>query len=84
MNYRVFILPRAQKELEELPGDAYNNILSTMLALAQDPRPHGCTKLQGRDGWRVRKGDYRIIYEIDDQQKSVTVVRIGHRRDIYR
>jgi mRNA interferase RelE/StbE len=84
MNYRVFILPSAQRELERLPEGDYERVRDVMLALEQDPRPPGCTKLRNREGWRVRQGDYRILYEIDDKQTTVTVVSIGHRREVYR
>ncbi len=62
MTYSVLILPRAQKELERIRG--------AVLALAQNPRPVDCTKLKGREGWRIRQGDYRVIYDIDDHQKK--------------
>jgi mRNA interferase RelE/StbE len=52
--------------------------------LAGDPRPPGIKKLKGREGWRLRIGDYRVIYEIDDTQKIIIVLHVGHRRDIYR
>ena len=53
-------------------------------ALAQNPRPPGCLKLSDRQGWRIRSGSHRIIYTIDDEKKVVTVLHIGHRRDVYR
>lgn len=84
MNYTISILRRAQKELGGLPAQAYERIRDSILALAQDPRPPGCVKLTNREGWRIRVGDYRVIYEIDDKQKIVTILSIGHRRDIYR
>lgn len=84
MSYLVFILPGAQKELAGLPIDAYEQAKEVMGGLAQDPRPRGCQKLSGRDGWRIRVGDYRVIYEIDDPQQTVTVLHVGHRRDVYR
>lgn len=83
MNYRVFILPSAQKELERLPRGDYQRVRDVVLALAKNPRPPGCAKLRNREAWRVRQGDYRILYEIDDEQTSVTVASIGHRRDVY-
>jgi len=82
--YTVLILRRAQKELARLPGGAYENVRDAIRALGQNPRPPGCLKLTGRDGWRIRVGDYRVIYEIDDEQKTVTILHIGHRRDVYR
>ena len=84
MNYAVFILRRAQKELAGLPREAFEQTKQCILRLAKEPRPVGCRKLTGREGWRVRVGDYRIIYEIDDTQRTVTVLHVGHRRDVYR
>lgn len=55
-----------------------------MRALAQNPRPPGIRRLQGRAGWRIRIGDYRVIYEIDDEQRVVEVLKIAHRREAYR
>lgn len=84
MNYTISILRRAQKELGELPVEAYERIRDSILALAEDPRPSGCVKLTNRQGWRIRVGGYRVIYEIDDKQRIVTILVIGHRRDVYR
>jgi mRNA interferase RelE/StbE len=84
MSYAISILRRAQKELADLPVGACERVRDAVRALAQDPRPPGCLKLTGREGWRIRVGDYRVIYEIDDRQQTVTVLHIGHRRDIYR
>jgi mRNA interferase RelE/StbE len=81
MNYTISILRRAQKELGELPVEAYERIRDSILALAEDPRPSGCVKLTNRQGWRIRVGGYRVIYEIDDKQRIVTILVIGHRRD---
>lgn len=83
MNYTVRILRRAQKELEALPRSDYDRVRNAIAELATDPRPNGCKKLIDRDGWRIRVGDYRVIYEIDDPAKIVTVLHIGHRSDIY-
>lgn len=84
MSYRVSILRRAQKELGNLPSGAFERVRDALRALADDPRPPGCKKLQGREGWRIRVGDYRVLYKIDDLQQAVEVVHIGHRRDVYR
>ena len=84
MNYTISILRLAQKELGELPVEAYERIRDSILALAEDPRPSGCVKLTNRQGWRIRVGGYRVIYEIDDKQRIVTILVIGHRRDVYR
>jgi mRNA interferase RelE/StbE len=84
VSYSVFILRRAQRELASLPKEAYEKVKSAISALAESARPRGCRKLTGREGWRIRAGKYRVIYEIDDQVQTVTVLHIGHRRDIYR
>jgi mRNA interferase RelE/StbE len=85
MTYSLAILPRAQKELSKLyPGEAYNRTRDAIRSLAETPRPAGCRKLSGREGWRIRVGEFRVVYEIDDQEQIVTITHVGHRRDIYR
>jgi mRNA interferase RelE/StbE len=84
MSYSVGILRRAQKELAQLPKQEYERIKEAIKSLTQDPRPAGCKKLSGREGWRIRVGDYRVIYEINDPQQSLTILHIGHRRDVYK
>lgn len=84
MSYSVQILRRAQKELAQLPDITYEQIRDAIRSLGEYSRPRGCCKLVGREGWRIRVGKYRIIYEIDDKQHIVTVLHVGHRRDIYR
>lgn len=81
--YTVLILPSAQKQLSKLPSAIASRIEEKLLELEQDPRPPGCKKLRGRDAWRIRIGDYRAIYEINDDRLIVTVVTIGHRREVY-
>lgn len=77
MDYEVLILRKAQKELANLPKPAYPRIRDFITTLSSDP------KLTGREGWRIRSGDYRIIYDVDDRQRRVTVLHIGHRKDVY-
>ncbi|HKP54732.1 MAG TPA: type II toxin-antitoxin system RelE/ParE family toxin [Chloroflexia bacterium] len=84
MTYSVFILRRAQRELAGLPIEVYLRVRDAIRELAQDPRPPGHLKLAGREGLRLRIGDYRVIYEVDDKQLIVTILHIGHRRDVYR
>jgi mRNA interferase RelE/StbE len=84
MIYSLFILRRAQKELENLPPESYERVCRVILSLAQDPRPAGCKKLSGREGWRARVGVFRVVYEIDEDSSTVTVLHVGHRRDVYR
>jgi mRNA interferase RelE/StbE len=84
MTYTVLILRRAQRELQRLPQDGYERVREAMHGLAHNPRPAGCLALTGRAGWRICVGDYRVIYEIDDVQHTVTILHVGHRRDVYR
>ncbi len=81
--FSIYILRCAQKELSNLPKNIYENIRDTIRKLADEPRPYGCLKLSNRNGWRIKIGDYRVIYEIDDKQRIITILHIGHRRDIY-
>ncbi len=82
--YTVNITRRAAKELEDLPGSDYERVKSEILALKEQPRPPRSLKLRGRDGWRIRIGDYRVIYEILDKELLVLVIKVAHRRDIYK
>jgi mRNA interferase RelE/StbE len=84
VNYALRILRRAQKQMQDLPKAHADRVRETIAALAGDPRPSGAKKLVGRDGWRLRQGDYRIVYSIDDRARVVLILDIGHRRDIYR
>jgi len=84
LTYAVEMLRSAQKQLTRLPAEHQERILVAMEALADAPRPQGCSKLTGRDAWRIRVGDYRIIYEIFDDRRVVIVVVVGHRKDAYR
>ena len=82
--YTVLILPSAQKQLSKLPSAIASRIEEKLLELEQDPRPPGCKKLRGRDAWRIRIGDYRVIYEIDDSAREVLITRVRNRKDAYR
>jgi mRNA interferase RelE/StbE len=84
MRYVISIQRRAQKELSKLPLGAYEPVREAIRALAHNPRPIGCQKLTARAGWRIKIGDFRVIYEIDDKEQTILVLHIGHRRDIYR
>jgi mRNA interferase RelE/StbE len=83
MPYKVFIKPGAMKTLERINEPYYSNIKAAINSLINNPRPHGCKKLKGRDGFRIRVGDYRIIYNVFDKILVVDVVAIGHRKDVY-
>ena len=85
MTYAALLLPVAEREWRKLPREIQPRINRTLLALEDTPRLHGVTKLSGSsDRWRVRVGNYRIIYRIDDTGCQVTVLRIAHRRQVYR
>ena len=84
MGYEVLIRRRAARQLANLSPRNYERIKTSISALSENPRPHGCLKLTGRPGWRIRIGDYRVIFEVDDPNATVTVLDIGNRRDIYR
>ncbi|MCH7712125.1 MAG: type II toxin-antitoxin system RelE/ParE family toxin [Chloroflexi bacterium] len=82
--YCVSILRRAQRELTQLSSENYDRVREAILSLAESPRPAGCLRLTGRDGWRIRVGSYRVVYEIDDSEQRVVILHVGHRRDVYR
>ena len=83
-SYRVALTASAEKELRGLPADVVSRIMPRLERLASVPRPPGCKKLKGGDHeWRIRIGAYRIVYEIDDKTKTVDVMRIAHRREVY-
>lgn len=83
MNYILLILRRAQKQLATLNKPEFERVRDAIALLADNPRPVSCKKLVGRDGWRIRVGDYRVIYEIDDSRREIIILDVGHRRDIY-
>jgi mRNA interferase RelE/StbE len=84
LRYFVEVVRGAQKQLERIPADVQERVLAALEGLAESPRPDGCSKLAGREAWRVRVGDYRIIYEVHDDKQVVIVVVIRHRKDAYR
>jgi mRNA interferase RelE/StbE len=83
-SYKLLIKPSAAKELEAISTKDRRKVISKIEALAGEPRPHGCEKLSGQEHYRVRQGDYRVVYGIDDAAQTVLIVKIGHRRDVYR
>ena len=83
-SYHVALASSAEKELYRLPKKVIARIFSRLEQLVPTPRPPGCKKLKGGDNeWRIRVGDYRIVYVIDDTAKTVDVTRIAHRREVY-
>ncbi|HET7674922.1 MAG TPA: type II toxin-antitoxin system RelE/ParE family toxin [Gammaproteobacteria bacterium] len=83
-SYSLVVKRSVAKDLRQLPREDVSRILHRIEALADDPRPPDCRKLSAQERYRVRQGVYRIVYEIQDSQLIVTVVKIAHRRDVYR
>jgi mRNA interferase RelE/StbE len=84
-SYALDIKPSAQKELDALNDTLFGRIDRKILALADDPRPLGCKKLKGyKDLWRIRVGDYRVIYSINDAVNAVDITRVAHRKEVYK
>lgn len=83
--YEILLERRAERDLKQLPADVFQRVVAAMLQLANDPRPSGCKKLTGSvNDWRIRVGDYRVLYEIGDHTQVIRVMRVRHRRDAYR
>ena len=82
--YSIFFKDSVRKDLDSIPKNDLQRIIARIGNLAEDPRPAGCEKLSGQEKYRVRQGNYRIIYSIQDTELTVWVVKVGHRREVYR
>lgn len=82
--YVVRVAKAADRKIDALDGSVRPRVIRAIQALKSDPRPPGCKKMAGADLWRIRIGDHRVVYAIEDAQLIVLVVRVGHRREIYR
>jgi mRNA interferase RelE/StbE len=82
--YKILLLSQAQKDLDDFTGKYFHQITTKLSSLKDNPRPPGSLKLTAQEGYRLRSGDYRIIYRIDDKEKIVFIYRIKHRKDVYR
>jgi mRNA interferase RelE/StbE len=83
--YQLIIKPSAEKQLDRLPANTRRRVVAALEDLRHDPRPPGCVKLTGEDDlWRIRVGVYRVVYQIRDVELIILVVRIAHRKDVYR
>ena len=83
--YEVYLERSAENDLRRLTPSIFHRILPHIKTLSGNPRPSGCRKITGSSNdWRIRIGDYRIIYEIDDESKTVRIMRVRHRREVYR
>ena len=84
MAYALLITRPAKKGLEDLPAEEYQRVRAAIYALATTPRPEGCRKLVEREGWRIRIGGYRVLYTIDDDTRTVTIIHVAKRAEAYR
>jgi mRNA interferase RelE/StbE len=82
--YKIFLRKSVQKDFENIPKKDFQRILKRIESLATDPRPPGHEKLSSQERYRIRQGNYRIVYSIQDLELTVWIVKVGHRRDIYR
>lgn len=84
VRFELRVRPSVAKDLKAIPRQSVLRILDKIEALREDPRPFGCEKLSGLERYRIRQGSYRIIYSIFDDQIVVEIVKVGHRKDVYR
>lgn len=82
--YRLVFTRSALRELNRLPNEDTRRIVTRIQRLISEPRPSGCQPLRGADAYRLRQGDYRILYTVNDAQRLIEIYRIGHRREVYR
>jgi mRNA interferase RelE/StbE len=83
--HEILLTPQAEKDLRRLPAETFRRVIGDIKSLSQTPRPPGCRKLSGSQGeYRIRVGDQRILYEVDDAAREVRVLRVRHRREVYR
>jgi len=82
--YKISIVKRAEKDLRNLERDVKNRIVTVISNLKDEPRPSGCRKIQSEAGvWRVRVGDWRVGYSVDDFNQEINIIRIAHRKEFY-
>ena len=82
--YKIYFRQSVLKDLVKIPKRELQRIIKRIEKLAHDPRPQGCEKISGQERFRIRQGNYRIIYYIQDDELTIWIVKIGHRRDLYR
>ena len=82
--YKLYFRESVEKDFRAIPKKDIKKILQHIESLTKEPRPHGCEKLTGQERYRLRQGKYRIVYSVQDNELSVWIVKVGHRKDIYR
>lgn len=83
-SFEIYFKESVWKDLKGIPKKELRNILKRIRGLGSDPRPHGCEKLSGQERYRLRQGKYRIVYSIQDNELTVWIVTVSHRKDVYR
>ncbi|MEA5533811.1 type II toxin-antitoxin system RelE/ParE family toxin [Crocosphaera sp. XPORK-15E] len=84
MSYQIIIPKAVQKQIDKLANDIQNSVIQSLLSLSENPRPSNSLKMKNNQGYRLRVGEYRVLYDIYDKTQVLTLRRIAHRRDIYR
>jgi mRNA interferase RelE/StbE len=84
MSYAIYLKRSVEKELDHLPSDIYKKIIHKIISLKDNPISRGFKKLTGKDGYRLRVRDYRILYTINDEDKRIEVYSVAHRKEVYR
>ena len=82
--YKILLLPRAQRDLDSFRGKIFKQLENKISALSKNPRPPGSIKLTAEEGYRLKSGNYRIVYRIEDKEKIVYIYRIKHRKEVYK
>jgi len=82
--YEIYFKESVWKELKKVPKNDLKKILSRIENLGEDPRPAGCEKLTAHELYRIRQGNYRVVYSIQDEELTVWIIKVGHRRNVYR
>ena len=83
--YEVLLERKAERDLKRLPKEVFDRLIPHLKALSENPKPSGCRKISGsKSGWRIRIGDYRVVDEVSEEEDAVKVMRIRHRKDVYR
>jgi len=83
--YEVLLERRAERDLKRLPKEVFDRLIPHLETLSENPKPSGCRKISGaKSDWRIRIGDYRVVYEVSEEENAVKVMRIRHRKDVYR
>jgi mRNA interferase RelE/StbE len=84
MAYTVYLKRSAEKELESLPAKVHDKVIEALLFLKDNPFPHNAKKLHGREGVRIRVGNYRVLYVVDERGKKIEVISVADRKEVYR